>query len=104
MHAGYLALTEMTAEKELFVYYGNSPCVELPFSGRFKLHLLPADITYVTLVAHDFIADTTETEAIVGLDEALKSGFMQPVELIGKNMNLKGLTPMKARAGKKKRK
>lgn len=93
MLAGYVALTEMTAEKDLIVYYGNTPCPEMPFMGRFKLHLLPSDITYVTLITRDFVTQERETEAIISLDDALKTGFMQPIELVGKSLTLNKILP-----------
>jgi len=104
MLAGYVALTEMTAEKELIVYCGNTPCPDMAFMGRFKLHLVPADIPYVTLITRDFITDEKETESLLSLDEALKTGFMQPVDLIGKDMELSRIKSLIARKPKIHRK
>lgn len=103
MIVGYVALTELTAEAELVVYYGNTQCQEMMFSGRFKLHLIPADITYLSLITRNFITGNLEPETILSLPEALKSGFMRPVELHDASMSIRDIPPLIPRKRKSKK-
>ena len=89
MQIGYFALTEMTAEKEMVIYYGNVASPELvTVNGRFKVHLLPVDIKHITIVAKDFIDGTQETEAIMSVVKALSSGFIKNIITDEKTLNL----------------
>lgn len=88
MLLGYLALTEITTEKEIQIYYGNQCAVDYPtIKSRFKIHLLPPDIEMITLVNKNFTNGEIETEAVLTIKEAIDSGFFQKIDS-GKDFHL----------------
>ena len=97
MILGYFALTELSTEKEIDVYYGNQLAPALTtVTCRFKLHLLPADIQSVTLAIRDFVTGETEIDTIYSLKEAIETGFIKSINADEKTANISNVTISRA--------
>jgi len=82
MIIGYCALTEITIEKDFELYYGPTKASStIVLNGRFRLHILPENITSILIVSRDFAGSQVDREALYGLQEALDMKFIQPILL-----------------------